>query len=207
MDHLLDGYRTFRTTMWPERQALFQDLAQRGQQPRALVIACSDSRVDPTMIFGTGPGEIFTIRNVANLVPPYAPDGAYHGTSAAIEFAVRSLLVEHVIVLGHAMCGGVRFLLDGGDDRTDFVGSWMRIAQSARTRVLSCDPVDPQTACEEETVRVSLANLRSFPWVAEREQAGLLRLHGAMFDIRSGILQRLGPDDRFTAVEAVPQPG
>ena len=197
MDSLIDGYRKFRETDWPERKALFQDLAQRGQRPAAMVIACSDSRVDPAMIFGAGPGEMFVVRNVANLVPPYAPDGAYHGTSAALEFAVRTLEVAEVIVLGHAMCGGVRFLLEGGEDRTDFVGSWVNIAQAARARVLACHPADPQTACEQETVRLSLANLRTFPWVAEREADGRVSLHGATFDIRTGILQRLGPDDRF----------
>ncbi len=197
MDSLLDGYRKFRQTDWPNRKTLFQDLAQRGQRPAAMVIACSDSRVDPAMIFGTGPGEMFVVRNVANLVPPYAPDGAYHGTSAALEFGVRTLEVSELIVLGHAMCGGVRLLLEGGEDGTDFIGSWVRIAQTARARVLACHPADPQTACEEETVRLSLANMRTFPWVAEREADGRLSLHGAMFDIRTGILQRLGPDDRF----------
>jgi carbonic anhydrase len=204
MDRLLDGYRQFRETLWPERQALFELLAERGQAPRAMMIACSDSRVDPGMIFGTAPGEVFVVRNVANLVPPYGPDGAYHGTSAAVEFAVRSLEVADIVVMGHAMCGGVRFLLEGGEDRTDFVGSWMHIAQAARARVLECRAVnpdlDPQTECEQETVRLSLANLRTFPWVAERERDGRLRLHGALFDIRSGILQRLGPDGRFEPV-------
>ena len=200
MDGFLDGYRRFRSTDWPERQALFENLAQRGQRPGALVIACCDSRVDPAMILGADPGELFVIRNVANLVPPYAPDGAYHGTSAALELAVRTLEVSDIIVMGHAMCGGVRFLLDGGEDRTDFVGNWVRIAASARARVLECHAADPQAACEQETVRLSLTNLRTFPWIAEREAALRLRLHGTIFDIRTGVLQRLGTDDRFAAV-------
>ena len=197
MDYLLDGYHRFRATEWPDRKALFQELAQQGQSPRAMVIACSDSRVDPAMIFGTGPGEVFVVRNVANLVPPYMPDGTLHGVSAALEFAVCTLQVEDLIVLGHAMCGGVRLLLEGGGEDTDFVGNWMNIARAARDRVLQCHPADPQSACEQETVRVSLANLRTFPWIARREADGALRLHGAVFDIRSGVLQRLGLDDRF----------
>ncbi len=206
MDDLLDGYRRFRDGVWPERRALYQRLAREGQKPGALVIACSDSRVDPAVIFGAGPGEMFTVRNVANLVPPYHPDGDYHGTSAAIEFAVRSLLVPHVIVLGHAMCGGIGLLLRGAAAPTDFLAPWMRLAERARQRALACVAVDDpaseaaQTACEDETVRLSLENLRTFPWLAEREAAGELRLHGCSFDIRTGVLRRLGADGVFEAV-------
>ena len=206
MDALIDGYRDFRRTVWPQRRALFQALARDGQQPVALVIACSDSRVDPGMIFSAGPGELFIVRNVANLVPPYQPDSAHHGTSAAIEFGVMSLKVPNLIVLGHGMCGGIRFLLQGGAAPTDFVGPWMQVARAARERVLACTPeADPaseamQTACENEAVRLSLENLRGFPWIAAREADGLLRLHGATFDIRTGILQLMQADGRFEAV-------
>ena len=163
-----------------------------------MVIACSDSRVDPTMIFGVGPGELFVVRNVANLVPQYAPDAAYHGTSAALEFGVNVLEVPDLIVLGHGMCGGIRALLDPSLAPPDFVAPWMSIARAARDRVLACTPVeDAQTACEHEAVKLSLDNLRTFPWIAEREAAGRLRLHGASFDIRFGVLELLGEDGRF----------
>ena len=198
MDHLLEGYRRFRATEWPERRAVFEGLARQGQSPRAMVIACSDSRVDPAMIFGAGPGEIFILRNVANLVPPSQPDSKFHAASAALEFAVRVLEVPDLIVLGHAMCGGVRALLDGADNpATDFLLPWMRIAEPAMRRALACEPADPQTACELETVKLSLRNLLTFPWIAERVEAGRLKLHGATFDIRSGILSILQTDGSF----------
>jgi carbonic anhydrase len=198
MDRLLDGYQRFRTTGWPERRARFAALARHGQSPQALVIACSDSRVDPGMIFEAGPGEIFTIRNIAGLVPPYEPDSRFHGTSAALEFGVRALEVPDVIVLGHAMCGGIQALLAGAPHPAgDFVTSWMRLAEPAKRRVLACHSADPQTDCELEAIKLSLGNLMTFPWIAERVAAGTLRLHGASFDIRSGILSLLQPDGSF----------
>jgi carbonic anhydrase len=155
-----------------------------------MVISCCDSRVDPGLIFNAAPGEIFTLRNVANLVPPYSPDGNYHGTSAAIEFAVRSLEVEHIIVLGHAGCGGIRALL--GAHEGDFIGPWMRMAEPARDAALALvgdtDPELLQRTCEHETVKISLANLALFPWVRERVQAGKLTLHGWYFNIERGEL-------------------
>jgi carbonic anhydrase len=197
MDALIAGYHRFRTGAWPDRRALFERLADQGQSPRALVIACSDSRVDPTMIFDAAPGELFTVRNIANLVPPYQPDGAYHGTSAAIEFAVRGLNVRDVVVMGHGVCGGVQALLQGTpEDLADFVGPWIRLAAPAR-RALACEPADPQLACEYETVRISLANLMTFPWLAERVDKRELLLHGAHFDVRSGSLTVLRPDGDF----------
>jgi carbonic anhydrase len=199
MEHLIDGYRTFRAATWPERRALFEQLAARGQSPRTMVIACSDSRVDPTMIFNVAPGELFVVRNVANLVPPYMPDAVFHGTSAALEFGVTVLQVTDLIVLGHGMCGGIRALLDPSLAPKEFVGPWMSIAKRARDRVLACDPVDPQTACEHEAVKVSLENLRTFPWIAERVADGRLTLHGASFDIRTGVLEVLQPDGTFAA--------
>jgi carbonic anhydrase len=198
MDHLIDGYRSFREEVWPERRALFERLAARGQSPRTMVIACCDSRVDPAMIFGTGPGEIFVVRNVANLVPPYAPDGAHHSTSAALEFGVTVLEVADLIVLGHGMCGGIRALLQPSSAPSDFVGPWMSIARAARDRVLACVPVEQaQTECEREAVKLSLENLLTFPWIAERVADGRLRLHGASFDIRFGVLEVLQPDGTF----------
>jgi carbonic anhydrase len=201
MERLIEGYRQFRATQWPERRAMFERLATRGQSPQTMVIACSDSRVDPTMIFNAQPGELFVLRNVANLVPPYEPDAAFHATSAALEFAVRVLQVRHLIVLGHAMCGGIQVLLnEAAAPARDFLVPWMRIAEPARERVLQRAPLDPQSECERESVKLSLENLRSFPWIAERAEAGVLQLRGAMFDIRSGLLQMLRPDGGFEPV-------
>jgi carbonic anhydrase len=200
MDDLIQGYRRFRSSVWPDQRRRFETLAEHGQSPRAMVIACSDSRVDPAMIFHTSPGEIFVVRNVANLVPPYEPDGTYHGTSAAIEFGVLGLEVRDIIVMGHGMCGGIRALLEGVPaPMGDFLTPWIRVAAPAR-RVLECTPADPQLACEYEVVRLSLQNLRTFPWVAERIADGRLRLHGAHFAVRTGVLAMLGPDGAFTPV-------
>jgi carbonic anhydrase len=201
MDDLLRGYRRFRESGWPERRARFEQLAEHGQRPRAMVIGCADSRVDPAMIFDAGPGEIFIVRNVANLVPPYQPDGAYHGTSAALEFGVRGLEVSHLVVLGHGLCGGVRALLEGAPAPLgDFLGPWLRLAAPVREQVLACETVEPQTAGEYAFIRLSLENLRGFPWIAEREADGRLKLHGAHFDVRTGVLALLGPDGQFEAV-------
>ncbi len=199
MDKLLDGYQRFRAQSWPERRRQFEALADVGQNPRTMVLSCADSRVDPGMIFDAGPGELFVVRNVANLVPPYAPDSAYHGTSAALEFGVRVLDVRHLVVLGHALCGGIRALLNGvPPEAGDFVAAWIHIAEPARLRALACDDgTDPQLCCEQEAVRLSLHNLMTFPWIRDRVTAGTLTLHGGHFDIRSGVLSLLGPDDRF----------
>jgi carbonic anhydrase len=202
MDRLLNGYQRFRRDRWPERRRQFEKLAELGQQPRALVISCADSRVDPAVIFDAGPGELFVVRNVANLVPPYAPDGAYHGTSAALEFAVRVLKVPEIIVLGHALCGGVRALLEGTPpEAADFVGPWIGLAARARDRALARgDQADRQLCCEQETVGVSIENLRSFPWIAGGLTSGALRLWGMHFDIRSGQLSLRGDDGCFGPV-------
>jgi carbonic anhydrase len=199
MKHLIHGYREFRADEWPRRRALFEELAARGQKPHTMVVACSDSRIDPSMIFNAGPGELFVVRNVASLVPPYHPDSEYHGTSAALEFAVTVLQVDDLIVLGHGMCGGVKALLDPKLAPPDFVGPWMSIATRARERVMASYTADPQTACEHETVKVSLENLRTFPWIAAREADRSLHLHGASFDIRTGVLEVLQADGTFAA--------
>jgi len=203
METLIAGYRRFRTKGWPERRKLFEALAESGQRPKAMVVACIDSRVDPAMIFDAAPGELLTVRNVANLVPPCAPDGAHHGTSAALEFGVRMLEVPHLIVLGHGMCGGVRSLLEGAPDRAgDFVANWMSIAEPARLRAVRCAPnEDRQEYCEHEVIKVSLANLMTYPWIAERVAAGKLELHGAWFAIHSGVLMMLLPNGSFVAAD------
>jgi carbonic anhydrase len=204
MDALLDGYRRFRRNRWPERRRQFETLADKGQQPRALVVSCADSRVDPGMIFDAGPGELFIVRNVANLVPPFAPDGAWHGTSAAIEFAIRVLEVPEILVMGHALCGGVRALLEGAPaEASDFIAPWMGLAGLARDRALArTDILDRQLCCEQETIRLSLDNLTTFPWIASRVAAGTLRLSGAHFDIRAGQLSVLDDLGRFVTVPA-----
>jgi carbonic anhydrase len=199
---LLAGYRRFRSRSWSQQRRRFEQLADQGQQPQALVLGCIDSRADPGMIFDAAPGEMLTVRNVANLAPPYAPDVAYHGTSAALEFAVRVLQVPHIVVLGHGLCGGVRVLLEGAPaDVQDFVVPWMSMAASVRERVLPCVAAEErQRRAELEVVKLSLSNLMSFPWIAERVAAGSLRMHGAWFAIRSGELMLLQADGSFQPV-------
>jgi carbonic anhydrase len=195
MQRLIEGYRRFRETAYREHRPLYDALVAQGQSPRAMVIGCSDSRVDPAILFGTEPGEIFVVRNVANLVPPYAPSANYHGTSAALEFAIQSLKVEHVIVLGHARCGGIAALLgDFSGLGTDFIRPWMQIAASAKERALAAareEGGDAHRCCEQEAIKISLANLQSFPWIAERVRAGQLQLHGWYFDLETGELLQL----------------
>jgi len=181
---------------------MFERLAHLGQSPRAMVVACSDSRVDPTMIFNVEPGELFILRNVANLVPPYQPDLAFHATSAALEFAVRVLEVTDLIVMGHAMCGGIGVLLRGPPSGAgDFLMPWMRIAEPAKRRVLARASADPQSDCEQESVKLSLENLLTFPWIADRVAQGQLTLTGSIFDIRSGVLALLNAEGRFAPVD------
>ena len=200
MNRLLDGYRRFRANGWAQQRKAFESLARDGQSPTTLTVTCVDSRVDPAMIFNTSPGEMLTIRNVANLVPPYAPDAAYHGTSAALEFGIRVLEVPQLIVLGHGLCGGVSALLNGAPDNAhEFIAPWMSLAWPARLRALRDASLENrQQYCEHEVVKVSLANLMTFPWVAERIAAGKLKLHGAWFDIRTGELMLLEPNGAFT---------
>jgi carbonic anhydrase len=198
MDNLIEGYRRFRAGTWRAERARFEELSRLGQRPQALVIACSDSRTDPQMVFNAAPGELFVIRNVANLAPPYGPDDQPHGVSSAIEFAVRSLRVREIVIMGHAMCGGIRALLYGAPaEVSDFVGQWVRLAEPARQRALAAPPDQQQDVCEHESVCLSLANLLTFPWIKDAIAAKELKLHGCFFDIRSGILERLGADGTF----------
>ena len=172
-----------------------------------MVIACSDSRVDPTQIFDARPGEMFVVRNVANLVPPFERDGTYHGVSAALEFAVTQLEVEELVVMGHGFCGGCAAALtgqfdDAGHGEGQFIAHWIGMLSAARESIRSRHPTLDREAfleMEHEGVRLSLANLRTFPWVREREQAGHLKLHGAFFAIDNGILHVL---DEATGVFA-----
>jgi carbonic anhydrase len=196
---LIDGYHHFRRDSWPGDRARYEGLAARGQRPHTLVIACSDSRVDPQTVFGAVPGELFVVRNVAGLVPPYMPDAKYHGTSAAVEYGVRVLGVARVVVLGHAQCGGVRAMVEGvPEEARDFVAPWIEIARPA----LAAPPpagADVLHHYENEVVRLSLANLLAFPWIEEAVGEGRLELGGFRFDIHTGELSRL-VDDGFVAV-------
>ena len=193
MDRLLEGYRRFRAETWPAERARFEQLAQVGQSPENLVIACSDSRVDPQTVFGAGPGELFVVRNVAGLVPPYSPDAGYHGTSAALEFGVRVLKVSRIVVLGHAQCGGVQAMVEGApEEARDFVAPWMSMAASVRSTIPSdLDRDERLSRSEMEVVRLSLENLMTFPWIEEAVAAGRLALAGFRFSIRTGVLSRL----------------
>jgi carbonic anhydrase len=201
MDDLIEGYRRFRVGTWRSERARFEELSRLGQRPPTLVIACSDSRTDPQMVFNARPGELFVVRNVANLAPPYAPDNQPHGVSSAIEFAVRSLRVREIVVLGHAMCGGIHALLNGAPTEvSDFVDQWVRLAEPVRRRAMLAPAERRQDICEHETVRLSLDNLMTFPWIKDAVATGDLKLHGCFFDIRSGILERLGADGAFHAI-------
>jgi carbonic anhydrase len=203
MENLLAGFRRFRQNIWPERRVLFEDLAASGQRPTAMVVACIDSRVDPAMIFDAAPGQLLTVRNVANLIPAYAPDNTYHGTSAALEFGVQVLKVTDIIVLGHGACGGVKALIDGPPvNARDFVAPWMSIASRIINRVPSTLPPEQrQQWCEHEVVRTSISNLMTFPWIARRVAERKLSVHGAWFAIHSGSLMLLGKDGTFAAVD------
>jgi len=198
--NLLDGYRRFRDGIWPEQSGMFRELVAEGQKPSVAMVACSDSRVDPSQEFQAGPGELFMVRNVANLVPPMEEGGTYHGTSAALEFAVKELGVQHIVVLGHAHCGGVQAMMDPAaieEKGYAFVASWVSMLTSAARRVLAtmpdATPEERQRACERHSVLVSLENLTTFPWITERIEAGTLRLHGWYFDIGAGELLIFDP--------------
>ena len=194
---LIDGYRRFRSTAWQQQRERWAALRE-GQTPQVMVIACSDSRVDPSQIFDSLPGEMFVVRNVAAMVPPFETTGGHHGVSAAIEFAVTQLEVPEIVVLGHGACGGVQAALTqrfqaAAPGAGGFIADWIDLLDDARERVLAAGlPEDRRgRALELEAVKVSLTNLRSFPFVTSREQAGHLKLHGAYFAIADGILHIL----------------
>ncbi len=197
-DPLIAGYHRFRTDHWPAAKAEYEALAA-GQTPHTLIVACSDSRADPALIFDAAPGQLFVVRNVANLVPPYEPDGKLHGVSAALEFGVKALNVRRIVVMGHAHCGGVAAMREGAPDSVqDFVAPW--IAQGTpvvRHVAETCEAGECEQASEEAVVRLSIRNLRTFPWIAEREKAGTLELTGLHFGIAEGILRKLTGAARF----------
>jgi carbonic anhydrase len=191
MEHLLDGYRIYREKRWPELRALHRSLAQRGQAPKTLVIACADSRVDPATIFNADPGELFVVRNVANLAPPFEDAPGFHGVSAAIEFAVTQLKVDHVLVMGHAQCGGVAAALDDRPRNPhSFLDSWISLLDTAKSRI-EPHAHDATTQLEYESIRVTLENLRTFPFVAEAIEKRGLNLIGARYGVADGGLELL----------------
>ncbi len=207
--YLVQRYHGWKATGYAENKSWYRRLASDGQHPRAMVISCCDSRVHVTSIFGADQGEFFIHRNIANLVPPYEPDGDHHGTSAAVEYAVRFLKVSHVIVLGHSNCGGVKGCIDMCeghapelDAHDSFVGRWMDILRPRYDIVKDIDDRQEQTRqLEKHTVMISLENLMTFPWLKERVEEGELTLHGLWTDIGEGGLEHYNPQsDSFQPV-------
>ncbi|NGO65226.1 carbonic anhydrase [Rhizobium daejeonense] len=199
---LIAGYRNFMSGRYTAESERYRHLADQGQKPQTLMIACCDSRAAPETIFDAGPGELFVMRNVANMVPPYEPDGNYHATSAALEFAVQALRVKDIIVMGHGRCGGIRAALDPNAEPLspgDFIGKWMGLLRPAAEQIQGNSVLtdsERQTALERISIRNSIANLRTFPCVRILEERGKLQLHGAWFDIANGELWIMDPDSR-----------
>lgn len=199
VDRLIEGYRTFKKEQFEDSKA-FCDLVEQGQRPKILAIACCDSRVDPAIVTNCRCGEVFVVRNVANLVPPYSRDRQHHGTSAALEFGVLGLGVTDIIVFGHRYCGGIRALMENTqtDKPSDFIQAWMNIAEPAKQQVLQAYPhesLDEQAHhCEKASLITSLNHLSTFPWIAERVQAGQLYLHAWYFDLDTGNIEAYQAD-------------
>jgi carbonic anhydrase len=195
LPQLIEGYRRFREKDWAHERERWSELAE-GQSPQVMVLSCADSRVEPAQIFDVRPGEMFVVRNIAALAPPYETSRGYHGVSAALEFAVTQLNVGEILVMGHGLCGGCAAALTGQFEDTPpgeghFIADWVRMLEDARDHVRSHHPElnkAAYTEMEREAVKVSLANLRTFPWIAEREQTRRLELHGAHFSIAEGRL-------------------
>jgi carbonic anhydrase len=191
--HLLEGYRNFMAGRYARETERYRQLAVGGQSPTAMVICCCDSRAAPETIFDVGPGELFVLRNIANLVPTFAPDAGQHGTSAGIEFAVNALGISDLIVLGHGRCGGIRWALGPATPlaQGDFIGKWMSMLAPVTEQVASYSfmtPAERETALERLSVRNSLKNLRTFPYIRDKEDEGTLTLHGAWFDVSTAEL-------------------
>ena len=188
IEKLIEGFRSFRKIYYEDQPKFYRALVEKGQSPDIMVIACSDSRVKPSIIANAEPGELFVVRNVANLVPPYQPGSHYHGTSAAIEFGVRDLAVKHIIVLGHSHCGGIKCLCEGyaNTNQHEFIEDWMQILAPALDESLTGE--DQLRRVERQAVNVSLSNLITFPWVKRRVEEGSLTLHGWLFDLEAGAL-------------------
>lgn len=209
IDQLIEGYQAFRQGRYLKDRPLYDTLVEEGQSPEVMMVSCCDSRVDPVMITGAAPGALFSVRNVANLIPPYNPDGEYHGTSAALEFAVKHLRVKDIIVMGHALCGGIKALRQGKfgkEGGMDFIHPWMSIAQSSCDKICDNNPdATPdiiQRKLEEEVIRLSLENMRSFDYVKSLEEQGKLTLHGWYFELSTGKILALNTNNNaFEALE------
>jgi carbonic anhydrase len=191
--HLLNGYRAFMAERYQPERDRYRALAQGGQSPKVMIIACCDSRAAPETVFNAGPGELFVLRNVANLVPPFEPGGGQHGTSAAIEFAVNSVGVTDIVVMGHGRCGGISAALGDGAPlaQGDFIGKWMSLLRPVTEEVAKYSILtdnERHTMLERLSIRNSINNLRTFPYVRALEGEGKLAVHGAWFDIHSGEL-------------------
>ncbi len=196
--HLISGYQAFTSQRLPTEQSRYRELSERGQAPEVMVIGCCDSRVSPEVIFDAGPGELFVVRNVANLVPVYQPDGGAHGVSAALEYAVQVLRVKHIVVLGHAQCGGIRSFIDNAAPLSpgDFIGKWMSmfIKPGEKVERRNHETIqDFTTRIEKAAVLRSLENLMTFPCVQILADRGRLQLHGAYFGVAEGSLSVLDP--------------
>lgn len=197
---LLDGYSNFRSGRYASEAERYRKLGEGSQKPKVMIIACCDSRAAPETIFDAGPGEMFVVRNVANLVPPYTPDGGHHATSAALEFAVMSLGVQHIVVMGHGRCGGIRAAVQESSPltHTDFIGSWMRAIKDVTRivpRVVGENAENHERHIERASIEHSLANLRTFPWIRMKENRRELSLHGVWFDIAMGELHAYDEDE------------
>jgi len=200
---LLDGYKSFMSDRYDPEQGRYRQLADRGQSPTTMIIACCDSRAAPETIFNAGPGELFVLRNVANLVPTFQPDGGQHGTSAAIEFAVKALGVKNIVIMGHGRCGGIKAALapdTGPLAQGDFIGKWMSMlapVSDAVSKYTLLTDKERQTMLERFSIRHSINNLRTFPYVKKLEEEGKLAVHGAWFDISTGELWVMNADGDF----------
>ena len=206
-DRLVEGYRDFLSARLPLEQTRYRELAERGQSPEIMVIGCADSRVSPEVIFNARPGELFVVRNVANLVPPYAPDGQAHGVSAALEFGVAALKVKHIVVLGHAQCGGVKAFAEDAEPLSpgDFIGKWMSLMAPALDKVGprgDLAPADYLTRLEQANVVNSLDNLLTFPRLRKLVETGRIAIHGAYFGVATGRLSVRDATGAFTPIAA-----
>ncbi|MBM3632526.1 MAG: carbonic anhydrase [Alphaproteobacteria bacterium] len=195
IESLIDGYKEFRQQYFSGSCDVFEELVRHGQSPKVLMIACSDSRVDPAIVMNCKPGDLFVVRNVANLVPPYEADNAYHGTSAALEFAVRGLKIHHVVIFGHSQCGGIQTLINqAGKEHLpySFVTKWMELAQSAcdytYTHHAQATLEEKAHLCGHYAIINSLNNLMTFPWISEGVKDNTLFIHGWFLNLSTGII-------------------
>ena len=203
ISNLINGYKTFYKKYFQDQSQLFNEFLIHGQQPKILFIACCDSRVDPAIVTNSKPGEIFVVRNIANLVPPYQEDGGYHGISAALEFAVQVLSVHHIVIFGHSQCGGIASLFNDQNNieqKKSFINTWMEIALPAYKKIgKEYSHVSSQekiTLCEQESLCNSLKNLETFPWISEKIKNNTLTTHAWYFDLENGIIKSFNKEKK-----------